>query len=81
MSLLLRKPEMTIHTIDVETPAAARSLIAMQSKNGFQARLAGGGSEMVAVERWENEGGRVSDGMERFAASRLRKRIESRCFR
>jgi hypothetical protein len=56
-----KEPEMKRRTSAEETTAAARPPIAAQHRNGSDGRLAGGEAEMVAVERWENEGGMVRD--------------------
>jgi hypothetical protein len=48
-------------TIAEATGTAARPSIAAQPRAGSDGRLVGGEAEVVAVERWENEGGTVSD--------------------
>jgi hypothetical protein len=58
-------------TIAEATGIAARPYIAARPRGGSDGRLVGGEAEMIALERWENEGGIVRDRSDPRAAVRL----------
>lgn len=57
---------------------AARPSIAAQPRDNSHGRLARSEAEIVAVERWENEGGMVSGRLDQRYTTWLRSRIEGR---